>query len=155
MPNPTLTGRSPSEQAVRVALQAVANFPESSDFVEAVQQRLPGLAAYLEVAAQPSGCEPPATPADTLHMEAETTAGTSGNATTGPSDEAGRKRVTQEICASTSAGTVTESPTSHPPQTSNDLNTTINAEECGDPKVTVLNRTLRCSSTANVNARSD
>ena len=42
-------------------------------------------------------------------------AGTIGNVTAGPSDEAGRKWVTQEITASTSAGSVTESPTSRPP----------------------------------------
>ena len=29
LPSPDLTGRSPSEQAVIVALQAVANYPES------------------------------------------------------------------------------------------------------------------------------
>ena len=62
LPNPDLTGRTPGEQAVIVALQAVANYPESSDFVRAVQQRVPGLAAYLQAAAQPSGCESPATP---------------------------------------------------------------------------------------------
>ena len=48
IPSPDLTGRSPSEQAVIVALQAVANYPESSDFVRAVQQRVPGLAEYLQ-----------------------------------------------------------------------------------------------------------
>ena len=42
LPSPDLTGRSPSEQAMIVALQAVANYPESSDFVRAVQQRVPG-----------------------------------------------------------------------------------------------------------------
>ena len=98
-----------------IALQAVANNPELSDFVQAVQQRLPGLTAYLQAAAQPSGCEPPATPAESLPMEVETTAGTSGNAATGLSDEEGRKRVTQEITGSTSAGSVTESATSRPP----------------------------------------
>ena len=61
LPSPDLTGRSPSEQAVGVALQAVANYPKSSDFVRAVQQRVPGLAAYLQAAAQPSGCESSAT----------------------------------------------------------------------------------------------
>ena len=38
IPNPELTGRSTSEQAVIVALQAVANYPNSSDFVRAVEQ---------------------------------------------------------------------------------------------------------------------
>ena len=44
IPNPELTGRSTSEQAVIVALQAVANYPNSTDFVRAVEQRIPGLA---------------------------------------------------------------------------------------------------------------
>ena len=56
LPNPDLAGRSPGEQAVIVEVQAVANYPESSDLVRAVQQRMPGLAAYLQAAAQPSGC---------------------------------------------------------------------------------------------------
>ena len=83
--------------------------------MQAVQQRLPGLTAYLQAAAQPSGCEPPATPTESLPVEVETTAGSSGNATTGLSDEEGHKRVTQEITASTSTGSVTESPTCRPP----------------------------------------
>ena len=44
VPNPALTGRSTGEQALIVALQAVANYPNSSDFVRAVEQRIPGLA---------------------------------------------------------------------------------------------------------------
>ena len=60
VPNPGLTGRSPSEQAVIVGLQAVANYPDSSDFVRAVEQRIPGLAAYLQAAALPSDCDRPA-----------------------------------------------------------------------------------------------
>ena len=59
VPNTDLAGRSTGEQAVIVALQAVANYPNSSDFVRAVEQRIPGLATYLQAAAQPSGCNPP------------------------------------------------------------------------------------------------
>ena len=44
IPNLDLTGRSTGEQAVIVALQAVANYPNSSDFVRAVEQRIPRLA---------------------------------------------------------------------------------------------------------------
>ena len=51
VPNLNLIGRSASEQAVIVALQAVANYPNSSDFVLAVEQRIPGLAHYLQAAA--------------------------------------------------------------------------------------------------------
>ena len=69
VPNPNLTGRDSSEQAVIIALKAVASNPELSDFVQAVQQRLPGLTAYLQAAAQPSGCEPPATPAEPVELE--------------------------------------------------------------------------------------
>ena len=53
IPNPDLTGRSTGEQAVIVALQAVANYPNSSDFVRAVEQRIPGLALT---------CKPPLSP---------------------------------------------------------------------------------------------
>ena len=91
-PSPDLAGRSTSEQAVIVALQAVANYPDSSDFIRAVQLRIPGPAAYLPAAAQPSGCDPPATP-----MNAESTAGPSWSAVAVSSEEAGRKRLTQEI----------------------------------------------------------
>ena len=54
VPNLNLIGRSTGEQAVIVALQDVANYPKSSDFVRAVEQRIPGLATYLQAAAQPS-----------------------------------------------------------------------------------------------------
>ena len=53
LPSPDLTGRSPSDQAVIVALQAVANYPEWSDFVRAVQQRLPGLVELVRSAIEP------------------------------------------------------------------------------------------------------
>ena len=96
IPNPDLTGRSTSEQAVIVALQAVANYPNPSDFVRAVEQRIPGLTSYLQAAAQPSGCDPPVTPVETTSMEAEIAAEPSGSANAGPREENGRKRVTEE-----------------------------------------------------------
>ena len=107
VPNLNLIGRSTGEQAVIVALQAVANYPNSSDFVRAVAQRIPGLANYLQAAAQPSGCETPTTLAETASMDTETIAGpsgsttavASGSTTTGPREEAGRKRVTGESAA--------------------------------------------------------
>ena len=40
---PDLTKCNPGEQAVIVALQARSNYPDSQDFLQAVQQRLPGL----------------------------------------------------------------------------------------------------------------
>ena len=97
------------------ALQVVANYPESSDFVRAVQQGAPGLAAYLQAAAQPSGCESAVTSIGASPIEAEARVGTGETATTGSSDEVGRKEVTQEITASTSTDSKTESPTSRPP----------------------------------------
>ena len=108
VPNPNLTGRSTSEQAVIVALQAVANYPNSSDFVRAVEQRIPGLAHYLQAAAQPSGCvTPPTTLAETVSMEAETTAGPSTSAIAGPREESGRKRLTEESIVATRNDSVT------------------------------------------------
>ena len=80
IPNPELTGRSTSEQAVIVALQAVANYPNSSDFVRAVEQRIPGLATYLQAAVQPSGCDPPASLVETASMDVEIAAGPSNSA---------------------------------------------------------------------------
>ena len=123
MPNLNLIGRSTGEQAVIVALQAVVNYPNSSDFVRAVEQRIPGLANYLRAAAQLSGCETRTTLTDTASMDAEiiagpsgsTTAGSNGSAMTGPREEAGRKRVTGENAAAARTGSVTESPTSRPP----------------------------------------
>ena len=98
IPNPDLTGRSTGEQAVIVALQAVSNYPNSSDFVRAVEQRIPGLATYLQVAAQPSGCDPPAPLVETASMDVEIAAGPSNSASaaTGAREEAGRKRLTEE-----------------------------------------------------------
>ena len=85
VPNLNLIGRSTGEQAVIVALQAVANYPNSSDFVRAVEQRIPGLANYLQAAAQPLGCETPTTLAETASMDTETTAGPSSSTTAAPS----------------------------------------------------------------------
>ena len=123
VPNLNLIGQSTGEQAVIVALQAVANYPNSSDFVRAVEQRIPGLANYLQAAAQPLGCETPITLAETASMDTETLAGPSssttaapsGSTATGPREEAGRNRVTRESAASAPTGSVTESPTSRPP----------------------------------------
>ena len=117
IPNPELIGRSTSEQAVIVALQAVANYPDSSDFVRAVEQRIPGLTTYLKAAAPPAGCDPPAPLVETASMDMEIVAGPSNSATTasGTRDEAGRKRLTEETTSIAPAGSVTESPTSRPP----------------------------------------
>ena len=100
-----------------MALQAVANYPNSSDFVCAVEQRIPGLATYLQAAAQPSGCDSPAPLVETASMDVEIAAGPSNSASaaTGAREEAGRKRLTEETASVTPAGSVTESPTSRSP----------------------------------------
>ena len=53
---PEMSHRTPSEQAVFQALQAVANYPESRDFVETVSRRMPGLQNLLGAAGQPESC---------------------------------------------------------------------------------------------------
>ena len=44
---PDMSHRTPSEQAVIQALQAVANYPESREFVETVSRQIPGLQNLL------------------------------------------------------------------------------------------------------------
>ena len=51
---PDMTHRTPSEQAVIQALQAVANYPESRDFVETVSRQMPGLQNLLGTRGQPN-----------------------------------------------------------------------------------------------------
>ena len=146
VPNMNLIGRSTGEQAVIVALQAVANYPNSSDFVWAVEQRIPGLANYLQAAAQPSGCETPTTLAETASMDTETIAGPSSSTTaapsgsiaTGPREEAGRKRVTEKSAAPAPTGSVTESPTSRPPPDKRaDVPQQPPDEECSDSQAPI------------------
>ena len=115
LPSPDLTGRSPSEQAVIVALQVVANYPESSDFVRAAQQRVPGLAEYLQAAAQPSGCEPTTVQTEAPSMDTDARQNSARALPESSSEEAGRKRLTQETTAPDSTSSVTGSPTSRPP----------------------------------------
>ena len=45
---PEMSHRTPSEQAVIQALQAVANYPESREFVKTMTEQLPGLQNLLE-----------------------------------------------------------------------------------------------------------
>ena len=51
-----MANRTPSEQTVSQALQAVANFAKSGDFVESMLRSLPGLQTLLDVPLQPEGC---------------------------------------------------------------------------------------------------
>ena len=52
-----MANRTPNEQAVIQALQAVANYPESRDFVEFMSRSLPGLQTLLDASLQPEGCK--------------------------------------------------------------------------------------------------
>ena len=53
---PDISHRTPSEQAVIQALQPVANYPESRDFVETVSRQMPGLQNHLGSRGQPERC---------------------------------------------------------------------------------------------------
>ena len=53
---PDMSHRTPSEQAVIQALQAVAKYPESRYFVETVSRQMPGLKNLLGAEGQPEGC---------------------------------------------------------------------------------------------------
>ena len=80
-----------------------------------MEQRIPGLATYLQAAAQPSGCDPPASLVETASMDVEIPAGPSGSTVASSREEAGRKRLTGENAAIAHTSSVTESPTSRPP----------------------------------------
>ena len=56
---PDMSHRPPSEQAVIQALQAVAKYPESRDFVETISRRLPGLQTLIDTPTQLEGCLTP------------------------------------------------------------------------------------------------
>ena len=53
---PDMSHRTPSAQAVIQALQAVANYPESRDFVETVSRQMPGLQNRLGTRGQRERC---------------------------------------------------------------------------------------------------
>ena len=118
LPNPDLTFRNPGEQAVIVKLQVVANCPDPSDFVQAIQQTLPGMTAYLRATAKPLACARQVPTIESLPMEAEATDNTreaKPQLVAGPSDEAGQRRSPQEAIAPTAPAAETASPNSSPP----------------------------------------
>ena len=51
-----IANRTPNEQAVIVALQAVVNYSESKDFVETISHTLTVLQTLLDTPAQPQDC---------------------------------------------------------------------------------------------------
>ena len=53
---PDMSHRTPSEQAVILASQAVANYLESRDFVETLSRQMPGLQNLLGTRGQQEGC---------------------------------------------------------------------------------------------------
>ena len=120
---PDMSHRTPSEQAEIQALQAVANYPESRDFVETVSRQMPGLQNLLGARGQPESClstregQGPSTDPSTL--------GNSANRNRAPSpipglspvsdEEIGRKRGSPHEL-SLFAGN-SDNPTSRPRQT--------------------------------------
>ena len=103
-----MTGRDhPGEQAVIVAFQAVANYPVPTDFVRAVQQRKPGIAALWQTPARPSGCTPP--------IESAPMEETSSAPVASSSEDPGRKRSPQEVTRSAVTAADAASSTSRPP----------------------------------------
>ena len=109
-----MSNRTPSEQAVIQALQAVANYPQSRGFVETVSRSLPGLQSLVDTPSQLEGC-----------MSTRTSQGP-GPSTTTPralspiqglwpfsDEEIGRKRVTPHEL--TGVESTSESRTSRPP----------------------------------------
>ena len=52
---PDMSHRTPSEQVVIQALQAVSNYPEFRDIVETVSRQMPGLQNLLGATGQPEG----------------------------------------------------------------------------------------------------
>ena len=53
---PDISYRTPSEQVVIQALQAVANYPESREFIETMSRQMPCLQNLLGTTGQPEGC---------------------------------------------------------------------------------------------------
>ena len=93
---PDLTIGNPGEYAVIVALQAVAMYPDPTDFVRTVQQRLPGTSALLQASAQPSGCElliesVPTEATNNSETQLQLIADPSACSSAGPSDSSWRK----------------------------------------------------------------
>ena len=118
---PDMSHRTPSEQAVIQALQVVANYPESRDFVETVSRQMPGLPNLQGSRGQQEGClttregQGPST--DPL------TPGTSATRNRAPSpipglsplsdEELGRKRASPHELAHSVGNN--DSPTTRPP----------------------------------------
>ena len=118
---PDMSHRTPSEQAVIQALQAVANYPESRDFVETVSRQMPGLQNLLGTRGHQEGCL--ATSEGQGPSTDPLTPGTSATRNRAPSpipglspasdDELGRKRASSHELTESVGNS--DSPTSRPP----------------------------------------
>ena len=118
---PDMSHRTPSEQAVIQALQAVAKYPESRDFVETVWRQMPGLQNLLGSRGQQEGClttregQGPST--DPLTPSAGATRNRAPSPIPGLSpvsdEELGRKRASPHELAQGIGNN--DSPTSRPP----------------------------------------
>ena len=116
-----MSHRTPIEQAVIQALQAVANYPESRDFVETVSVQMPDLQNLLGATGQPEGCL--VTRGSQGQSTNPTTPGTSATRHRAPSpipglspvsaEELGRKRASPHELAQSASNS--DSPTSRPP----------------------------------------
>ena len=102
---PDMSHRTPSEQAVIQALQAVANYPESREFVKSMSEQLPGL---LEAPGPSTSSNTPG-PSNTRTRAPSPISGLSPVS----DEELGRKR-TSQLGQSPTVST-TDSPTSRPP----------------------------------------
>ena len=118
---PDIAHRTPSEQAVIQALQAVANYPESRDFVETISRQWPGLQNLLGTRGQQEGClttregQGPSTDPLTSSTSATTNRAPSPIPGFSPvsDEELGRKRASPHELTQSIGNN--DSPTSRPP----------------------------------------
>ena len=118
---PDMSHRTPREQAMIQALQAVANYAESRDFVETVSRQMPGLQNLLGTTGQPEGClvtrenEGLSTNSTTLGTSATRHRDTFPIPGLSPvsDEELGRKRASPHELAQSASNS--DSPTSRPP----------------------------------------
>ena len=105
---PDMSHRTPSEQAVIQALQAVANYPESREFVKTMSKQLPRLQNLLEAPGPDTSSNTPG-PSTTKTRAPSPISGLSPVS----DEEVGRKRTSPQGQSPTVS--TTDSPTSRPP----------------------------------------
>ena len=117
---PDMSHRTPSEQALIQALQTVANYSESRDFVETVSRQMPSLQNLLGATGQPEGC---LVTRGSQGQSTNPTTGTSATRHRAPSpipglspvsdEELGRKTASPDELAQSASNS--DIPTSRPP----------------------------------------